>query len=301
MRSLRGLAWALAALAFGCSASSSSGTVDGGSDAASADVGSTADSGGGGLDSGSPIGADSGPEAAGDGGASASCTGLAYCDDFESYSGAITNGQMLGPWKATVNGTGIAMAVDTVNPYRGSQSLHITVPAGASVRGTLNQTAAMGLVSGNDVFGRAMVFYSSTGGNDLPIGVHSWLFNSAGTSAAADGGVTMNMGGGGSKMQLNYHPPPPLTEQSVQGGTITAGGWHCIQWQYDGSGSPAADQGKVWVDGTLAVDVPSSKGWNFATPWDSFDFGFTHYQTLTNPVDVYLDEFALDGSMVSCP
>jgi hypothetical protein len=35
--------------------------------------------------------------------------------------------------------------------------------------------------------------------------------------------------------------------------------------------------------------VPQSKGWQFATPWDSFDFGFTHYQALPNGVDVYLD------------
>jgi hypothetical protein len=104
-------------------------------------------------------------------------------------------------------------------------------------------------------------------------------------------------------MQLNYHPPPPLKEQSVDDGGITAGAWHCLQWQYDGagSGSSVADVGKVWVDGTLAVGVQKTEGWNFATPWKSMDFGFTHYQALVNPVDVYLDDFALDVSMVPCP
>jgi hypothetical protein len=57
----------------------------------------------------------------------------------------------------------------------------------------------------------------------------------------------------------------------------------------------------VWVDGTVAVNVPASQGWDFATPWNSFELGFTHYQTLANGVDVYLDEFALDGAMVPCP
>jgi hypothetical protein len=242
----------------------------------------------------------------GDGG----CGPWKYCEDFESYgAGAIANGAKLGPWKATVQGTGVVFQVDNVKPYAGKQSLHITVPtnagmdAGTSARGTLNQAATGGLIPGNDMFGRAMVFYSNTGGNDLPLGVHSWLFNSGGNSSEGDGGVTMNMGGGGAKLQLNYHPPLPLTEQSVQGGNITAGAWHCIQWQYDGSGSGSQfnDAAHVWIDGTDVVDVAKTKGWWFATPWDTFDFGFTHYQALANGVDVYLDDFALDGAMIPCP
>jgi len=228
-------------------------------------------------------------------------TGQTYCEGFESYGGAVTNGQMLGPWTASVGGTGVVMQVDGVKPHSGSKSLHITVPAGLNSHGTLRQTASGGLISGNNMFGRAMVFYSNTGGNDLPLNVHSWIFNSAGMSTAAAGNVTMNMGGGGAKLQLNYHPPAPATEQSVQGGAITAGQWHCIQWQYDGSGTPPHDIAKVWIDGTLAVNVPATKGWSFATPWSSFDFGFTHYQTLANPVDVYLDDFALGGAMIACP
>jgi hypothetical protein len=232
------------------------------------------------------------------------CGNYVYCDNFESYTpGTITNGKKLGPWVATVNGPGTVFQVDTTMPYRGAQSLHITIPVtDAGARGTLNQaTPDGGLIPGNNMFGRAMVYYSNTGGNDLPLGVHSWLFNSAGESQIADGGVNMNMGGGGMKMQLNYHPPAPLPEQSVDNGMITAGAWHCVQWEYDGSGAPPADVGKVWVDGTLAVNVAKTQGWNFATPWNTFDFGFTHYQTLTNGVDVWLDEFALDSAMVPCP
>jgi hypothetical protein len=243
-----------------------------------------------------------------DASACGACTGYTYCDGFESYpAGMIANAATLGPWKATVNGTGAVMQIDTTHPYCGTNALRITVPtnagedAGTAARGSLNQTATAGIIPGNNVFGRAMVFYANTNGNDLPLGVHSWIFNSGGNSAIADGGVTMNMGGGGAMMQLNYHPPPPLTEQSVQGGTITAGAWHCVQWQYDGSGTTPADDGRVWVDGTLALNVPNTKGWNFATPWNTFDFGFTHYEILANAVDVYLDEFALGPTMVPCP
>ncbi len=237
--------------------------------------------------------------------ASSGACSYKYCEDFESYGGAVTNAQSLGPWTATVSasatdmGTSMVTAnVDSVNPSHGSKSLHITVTKGPGARATLNQKATGGVIPGNNMYGRAMVYYSNMNGNDLPLGVHSWVFNSSGP-AARDGGVgtaAMNMGGGGNKLQLNYHPPTG-GESSVQGGMITAGAWHCLQWQYDGADNTA----NVWIDGTPAVTVAASKGWELAMPWDNFDFGFTHYQVLTNSVEVFLDDFALDSSMVPCP
>ena len=293
-------AWILVA----CGSGSSPGSPVGIDSGEGVDTGAPAsDAGGGkdatpGNDSAAPDSSPPNDASPGEAGL-ASCTGIRYCDGFESYGGAVNNGAALGPWKATVMGS--TMVVDTVKPHDGAKSLHITVPAGAGTRATLNQTVAAGLVPGNNAFGRAMVFYSNTGGNGLPLAAHSWIFNSAGTSTVAAGNVTMNMGGGGAKMQLNYHPPAPLPEQSVQGGTMTAGVWHCVQWQYDGSGTPPKDDAKVWVDGVLAVEAPPSKAWNFATPWSSFDFGFTHYQTLANGVEIFLDDFALNETMVACP
>lgn len=120
-----------------------------------------------------------------------------------------------------------------------SSPLHITTSAGATAQGILSQAASGGVVPSNDIFGRAMVYFSTSGDAGAPLGVHSWLFNATGHSNAADGGVTMNAGGG--------------------------------------------------------------EGWNFATPWSAFDFGFTHYQTLPGGVDVFLDDFAMGDAMVACP
>ncbi len=228
------------------------------------------------------------------------CAGTLYCDDFESYAdGPITNGALVGPWKASVNGDGGVLSVDGLKPKNGTKALHFVVPAGGPAHGTLNQKSDAGISPTNNFFGRAWLYYSSGPDAGLPLGVHSWVFNAAGP---LDGGtVTMNMGGGGAKLQLNYHPLPPATEQSVQGGALTAGAWHCIQWQYDASGTPPNDVAHVWLDGTMVVDIPQSKGWLFAAPWASFDFGFTHYQTLDGGVDVYLDDFALAETMIGCP
>ena len=76
-----------------------------------------------------------------------------------------------------------------------------------------------------------------------------------------------------------------------------------MQWEYNGSVADGSvvDDAKVWVDGALAVEATPGKGWNFATPWTVFLFGFTHYQVLANPIDVFLDDFALSDAMIPCP
>lgn len=247
-----------------------------------------------------------------------SCDGYQYCENFEAYDGTVTNAQALGPWAASVSG--VTMAVDTTRPHSGARSLHITTIAdgGAPAHGTLRQTPDGGLIPGNDVYGRVMIFYNDAPGFQLPLGVHSWIFNTQGNSIQADGGVDLNMGGGGAKMQLNYHfPNETPAEQAVVGGNITTGAWHCIQWQFNGSkdGGKAkpVDEDRVWLDGTLAVDAVEfedggGKKWPSAEPWKLFDFGFNHYQVLDGGanqpnynVDVYLDDFAMSNAMVPCP
>ena len=231
----------------------------------------------------------------------AACSG-AYCEDFESYpSGPLVNNAVLGPWTVKVSGTVTLAAIDSVKPFSGTKSMHITVPAGATAGATLYKMVGAGLVPGNNLFGRAMVYFSNAGGNAAPVGVHSWLFQGLGTSTAGGGPVTMNWGDGGTQMQLNYHPFGAVESSVKDASQMVAGAWHCVQWQYDGSGTPPADTAKVWVDGTVVVAVPQSKGWLFATPWSAFNLGFMHYQTLAIGADVYLDNFALDSAMIPCP
>lgn len=228
-----------------------------------------------------------------------SCTGLTYCDDFEAYSGAIATGTTVGPWNATVEGVGTEMTIDTTRAYSGEKALRVKIPAGTAPparQGILRRTSTGPLIAGNNMYGRAMVFYSNGSGYNLPLGAPSWFF-SAGGPAGDAGTMQMDLGGGGEKLRLNYRPPTPAPEVlSTAGGTLTAGTWHCIQWQYNG----AADSGKVWLDGAVVVDVPAST-WSLASPWNAFSFGFRHFQTLAAGVDVFYDDFALDEAMVPCP
>ena len=265
---------------------SSSATNDGGGDDDS-------------IDAAVPSDAASSPSDAG----SAGC-GLAYCEDFDAYGSAtLADATTLGPWAVAVSA--VTMTIDSVHAYGGSgKSLHIKIPAfvnshtgGTPTHGLLSQKASAGLVAGNDLYGRVMLYYSNTDGNELPLSVHSWFFEAAGTSTKLAAATSLNLGGGGAKLQLNYAPG----DVSVQGGTMTTGAWHCVQWQYDGAGATPANVAKVWIDGKVALNIPVGEGWNFATPWSSFSFGFTHYQTLSNTVEIFLDDFALDGAMIACP
>jgi hypothetical protein len=245
-----------------------------------------------------------------------------YCEDFDEYdAGAIANGDVLGPWTATFQGAQTTMTVDPTGGFGGTKALRVTIhylEDGGTVRATLNQHTDGGALVGSNLFGRAEIFYDTTNDAGLPLNVHSWIFNAAGKTP--DGGATsMNMGGGGAKAQLNYqYPPGPKapdggvyltpeggleypTEQSEQGGAITTGTWHCLQWQYDGTPS---NIGNVWIDGVPAITVNNPTpvtNWVLSDAYDSFDFGFTHYQELSNGVDLHLDNFALGSQMIACP
>lgn len=323
-------------LSLWCALGASAFLACGGGPTATPDAGSGP--GDAGPDAGNPV-ADAGPSDAGpvdggtgDGGVSdgglgdggdagapdAGCP-YAYCEDFEGYAaGPVASGELLGPWLATVQGRQVSMTIDASGGYGGSQALRVTVgfvPDGGAARATLNQHTDGGALVGADLFGRAEIFYATGGDAGLPLGVHSWLFNAAGRTPA--GGLTsMNLGGGGAKAQLNYqYPRLPdgghyllpdggdvyPTEASVQGGSVTAGAWHCLQWEYHGT---PANVGDVWIDGVPAItvnDPTPATNWILSDAYDSFDLGFTHYQELSNGIDVYVDHFALDGQKIPCP
>ena len=294
------------------------------------------DSGGGGADTSTPV--DSGIVDTGSDVADAyttppvSCSGYLYCEDFEDYSdsGAITSGTKLGPWTTNVGGMTTAgevlkMGVDGVNPFSGRYALHLTAPAGEQTNGVLQRVVGgdAGADIGPALFGRAMIFFSDAalpGGSapmtdsgvyGLPKGVHSWIFKSGGHSEELDAAVSMNIIVGNPELALNYSPGDYGPGSSRDAGPVIPAAWHCLQWQYDGSGTTPADIANVWFDGFKEVHTdPTVKygSGDAATPlrmaqdWtDDMQFGFTHYQTLPNPVDVYLDDFAVNSEMVPCP
>jgi hypothetical protein len=249
--------------------------------------------------------ADAGDTAVADSGRTAGCSGYRYCEDFESYQGPVADKATLGPWRATVDPTS-TMTVDSSKPYRGAKSLHVTTPiTAAAAWATLRQTAGGGIVPSNNLFGRMMVFYSSAPGFGLPAGSHSLLFNALATAAANV--PQLNLGGGGgagrTDFMFNYIPAnfgPGHPEQYQLGPTTVAGVWHCLQWQYDGSGTPPKNEARAWTDGSLVLDAKPNKGWLFPK-WERFEVGFSRNIKPLTATDIYIDDFALDETMIPCP
>jgi hypothetical protein len=232
------------------------------------------------------------------------CADTAYCEGFESFSGPLARGDKLGPWVASVGGP-VTVTVDSVRPYEGQKSLHVVMPIGGQASAMLTSAVfSGGLVHGNRLFGRAMVYFVGTPGDagyGFPVHTHSMIFSVSGSSTEVGGPVNINMAGNGS---LNYQARKGTTfELGTAGGTPSMNAWHCIQWEYDGSADVplvVADHAQVWLDGAVVSDVPKNTNWFLATPWTSFSFGLTHLQTLVNPVEFFMDSFALDGAPIPC-
>jgi hypothetical protein len=237
------------------------------------------------------------------------CNGYVYCDDFESYdvdAGRLSSGHMLGPWQVQASPAAtFKMTVDRVRAFSGDQSLHITFPP-SQANGMLQQSAPAGLIPGNNLYGRFMFYFAADGtdaGPNLPLHVHSRFFMTSGLNDVADAGVAMEVAASGQAtpvLGFNYWPPDHH-ETYAAGPTWTPNTWHCLQWALDGAGSTPAYEARMWLDGNPIVDVPPSKGWVFATPWTTFEFGFQTLQAETNAIDVSLDSFALSGERVPCP
>ena len=258
------------------------------------------------------------------------CTGLAYCDDFEAYgedaglddAGLIKSGAILGPWKASF-GSKTTMTVDSVRAYTGHKALHIKIdgPTAASTGGFLGASVPpTGVVTGNTMFGRAMFYFAppaenavdagnvgdagdagdAAPPNGLPSRVHSSFFRITGKYTPEDAAVVMDVGDSQTVLFLNYFPPLHF-EENKSGGDVTPNGWHCLQWQFDGSASPPIIHSQVLLDQQPVVNVPVDAGWVNATPWSAMGFGFILLNPETNPIDLSLDTFALDENPIACP
>jgi hypothetical protein len=261
-------------------------------------------------DGSTPIGDGSTPtlDAGSDARAEPDCTGLAYCENFEAYedAGALKNGGTLGPWSIQINvpadaGSPEPMGVDTVNPYGGLRSLHIQVPNNAnSSTHLLNLTKASGLV-GNDLYGRMMVYYKGAKPNG-----HTWTWQGIGASSeSGDPSTSLNVANEGNDYFVNYHGTAgdSTAETSDHGGVPVVNAWVCLQWEYNASGAPIADDVKVWADGTVIIDSKKApiQAWQLPDPVTQMQLGWVHYPETTEAIDLYIDDFALNNAMIACP
>jgi len=238
--------------------------------------------------------------------------------------GSLVTNKLYGPNNLTASvsntpGSPINATIDTSFFFSPPSSLHINCTAANSTTALLSENLA---APWPQIYGRSMVYFDSDATYQLPLNVHSWIFQAQGINSyynvtpfnatvGPSGTVSMNIIVGNPHIALNYHWSNTGAEQSVTSKlSITPNNWFCLQWYYDGPGSNVM----VWVNGTVYLNVTHNKSFTAYTPvdstdwrfpdapgWNKFQFGYQHYQTLNKSVSLHLDDFVLDTQMTCCP
>jgi hypothetical protein len=243
-----------------------------------------------------PADADGGPRG---------CATFALCDDFE---GAAVGGKP-DPTKWTVGapnvtGTG-ALAIDDGQHHSGARSVRVSGQGGYSNHIFLTNAAAIANL-GPSVWARFWLRLSD------PLGEGHTAFLAM--TDAADGGKHVRMGGQSKILMWNRESDdatlPALSPTGIAASrALPANQWLCIEFNVDGTATPAAM--RTWVDGVevpgLHVDAtptpdldeqwlrkPSSRPTltDFSLGWESYAG-----QAMT----LWFDDVALDRARIGCP
>ena len=302
------------ALAGGCSDDdpSGSGTAGSGGSSMAGSAGSMAGNG----TSGSGM-AGSGMQAG------ASCDGLLFCDDFESFPAGAPPG---GDWGAQqTNGS---VTVDTERAFSGQSSVKATTLSTAASGSTykaafINLSTAVFPREDNAVYGRMMFYLESA-----PLAnVHWTIVDATGDIAGEDYSATYRYGGQlpipeggpftGNQLMANYdtvdfYGTPsvgPNTDcyRHANGTPVPVGSWTCAEWFFDGQ----ANAMRFWLDGeeisAIAIDgtgdgcvaQPADYTWT-APSFSRIDVGWESYQE-DDERTIWIDDVAIGTERIGCP
>jgi hypothetical protein len=227
------------------------------------------------------------------------CKVARYCDDFEVYAPGNAPGK---PWAASTSGGG-KISIDASKAFSGKQSLHVTTPGGSFNGGMLTQRMPALPLPGNNLYGRMMVYFEARPGP----AVHFTLFGAYGSLPAGGGTAGYTMGGTGKGLPLFNYTKGDFTKNE-RTMLWPVGRWACAQWQFDGSTGPdgtTRDELRFWLDGSPRTDLTiikttSAGAWRAPT-FDRLRLGFENYQPTDAAIEVWIDDFAIDGKPVGCP
>jgi hypothetical protein len=269
---------------------------------------------GGGGRAGSGGRSDGGPSAGAGGAVDASgvlpaidCKSARFCDDFEAYA---VGAAPAGGW--TVSKTkdpAVTLVVASDKAWSGTKSISIHAPGASATAFITRGKPVLPLPDGDNLFGRMMTFLTKA-----PPGPVHWN-SMRGTGRTADGQYAtyswgaMNDG----KVLANYNEGA----HDCWKGSRTlwpVGKWSCLQWQFDGSKNPdgtVKNEMRIWVDGVLLSDAVVSRFGSGCTDgtktewtaplFDGIRLGWENYQTSSIPIEMWLDDVALDSKPIACP
>ncbi len=255
--------------------------------------GGTAGGGGGGT--GGSAGRDGGtsPDSAPLGGVD--CKDAKFCDDFESYA----TGKPPAGYGLRQNGG--TLTVESTKAFSGTKAVYMKSNAGATkLLAMISRGKPVLPLPGNVVHGRMTVFLTA-----VPQGGVHWdntIFSGLipGTTTRAQ----YAYGGMFGKFIVVYNPHDC---NAVSQTAVPAGRWVCLQWQFDGPNMTT----RLWVDGKPIPDQTVVGKTNrcvdrSASPWvapsfDNAQFGFWNYQDSPVPIEMWMDDVAIDSNPIACP
>jgi hypothetical protein len=220
------------------------------------------------------------------------CEKARFCENFERWDPGASPG---APWRVSRYGSG-TVSIDDKQAFAGRRALKLHVDAGRVSRAFVTTGAPAFPVPGNMYYGRMMVRVSA-----MPAGSVHWdIIEGTG------GGRMFRYGGHFSgRLMANYLPGDC---NRISRKTLPTGRWTCVEWQFDGSPDPAGgtkDAMRLWIDGEAITDASIDKRqgscqWRAPT-FSNLAIGWQFHQVTTIPVDMWIDEVAVDTKRVGCP
>lgn len=232
------------------------------------------------------VDAEAGPnKAAWLGAARCANAGLAFCDSFE---GAVVDGTK---WTIENNGAN-TVSIDTQQKARGNKSLKLHLVGSTNFQYAWLSTTKVFPALGAHVFGR--MFYRV---EKLPTKNMHWTTIEI-TGPLANGNTALlRYGGEYDNFMANYVANGGETAKFSKT-PVPVATWTCLEWEYQQSN----DTMRLWADETLIADVELVNDPKWVHPvYEKIYVGWQNYQpNLVVPMNVWVDEVALDGARIGC-
>ena len=243
------------------------------------------------------------------------CAGEPLCENFEALAtGALTNNQMIGGFRAEVAGSG-TLAIDTTRAFSGTKSLKAHIDGAAQGGGRLwAQSGALFAPTQRHLYGRFMMWNSNDSNSK-----HWTIFGASGVvpansgpssghtttylfSAAEDKKFMAVFYDNQTSQDCWHHASEPVPVATP------TDHWTCVAFEADAQAikyrlsldGRAIGSFDVNTTGDGCLAAPGTTPW-YGPAFDRFYLGALSFHPMTGPLDVWFDDLVVDTQPVACP
>lgn len=241
------------------------------------------------------------------------CGSELLCENFEALTaGALTNNQMIGGFRADVQGSG-TLAIDTTRAYSGTKSLKAHIDGAAQGGGRIwAQNGALFAQTRRHLYGRFMMWNSNDSNS-----VHWTIFGASGVvpagnpssghtttylfSAAEDKKFMAVFYDNQTQQDCWHHATEPVPVAAA------TDHWTCVSFEADADtiryrmslDGRAITSFSVDTTGDGCLNAPGTTPW-YGPAFDRFYLGALSFHPMSGPLDVWFDDLVVDTQPVEC-